>query len=294
MDSNLLTKEYFDKILLTMRHIDGVKPDTSVILFGEKFATPLMTSAFSHLNNPKMKGMVELAKAAKAAGAVYWCGMTEDEELEEIVATGARVVKIIKPHADPATVYAKLDHAVKAGVMAVGMDIDHAFNGKGEYDICCGLPMRPKSAEELKRYVEHTNLPFIVKGVLSVDDAVKCAEIGAAGIVVSHHHGIMESCVPPLMLLPDIVEAVGGKLTIFVDCGIDSGMDAFKALALGADAVCIGRAMLGSMNPDGAEGAAAYLNQATQQLAGIMARTGYGTVDQIDDSCIYRTKRTLT
>ena len=79
-------------------------------------------------------------------------------------------------------------------------------------------------------------IPFIVKGILSVQDAYKCLQAGAAGIVVSHHHGIMDYALPPLKILPRIVKAVGGRMPVFVDCGIASGMDAMKALLLGRTA----------------------------------------------------------
>ena len=135
--------------------------------------------------------------------------------------------------------------------------------------------------------MEAAGLPFIIKGVLSVEDALICAEIGVAGIVVSHHHGIMDSCVPPLQILPEIVQAVGDKMEIFVDCGIESGSDAFKALALGAKAVSLGRCIIPVVKEKGAEGAAEYIQNATARLAGMMARTGYATLDEIDESCIF-------
>lgn len=287
-NSDKITRDYFEQILLTMRHLDAVRPSTKVCILGKEYETPVMTAALSHLGSTCEDGMVKLAEAAKSVGALYWCGMGEDEELERICATGAHVVKIIKPHADNGEVFRKLCHAEACGVTAVGMDIDHAFTGSGEYDVVLGLPMRPKSTEELRSFVQATQLPFVVKGVLSVEDAVKCAEIGAAGIVVSHHHGIMEYAVPPLQVLPEIVEAVGGRLEIFVDCDIESGMDTFKALALGAQAVGVGRALMGPLKDSGVEGAAAAMARMTAELRGVMARTGYAKVKDIDNTCIRR------
>ncbi len=287
-NSNQITREYYDSILLKMRHIDAQKPDTSIELFGEQFGTPVMTAALSHLNNTCDNGMVEMAIGAKQADAVYWCGMGEDEELESICKTGARVIKIIKPHSENAEVMRKIAHAKACGVMAMGMDIDHAFAGNGEYDNVLGLPMKPKSTEELRSFVEAAGVPFIIKGVLSVEDALKCVEIGAAGIVVSHHHGIMDFAVPPLAILPEIVKAVDGRLKIFIDCGVESGMDVFKALALGADAVCVGRALMGPLKQNAAQGAAEAIKRMTAEVAGVMARTGYAKIADIDDTCVWR------
>ena len=87
-------------------------------------------------------------------------------------------------------------------------------------------------------------VPFIVKGVLSPEDAEKSVKAGAAGLVVSHHHGMMQYSVPPLKVLPEILSAVGGSVPVFVDCGIESGMDAYKCLALGAAAVSVGRHLM--------------------------------------------------
>jgi isopentenyl diphosphate isomerase/L-lactate dehydrogenase-like FMN-dependent dehydrogenase len=90
------------------------------------------------------------------------------------------------------------------------------------------------------------------------------------------------------MILPKIVEAVKGKLKIFVDCGVATGYDTFKALALGADAVCVGRTILKPLSENGADGATQMINDMTAQLAGVMARTCSPNITGIDSSLIYR------
>lgn len=287
-DANQITREYFDSLLIEMRHIDAVKPSTQLELFGETFSTPLMTAALSHLNGCHPEGMVELARGAAAANAVMWTGMGDEAELEAITATGARTIKIIKPHADNAVVLHRIRHAEQCGVFAMGMDIDHAFNGRGEYDTVLGLPMRPKSLEDLKSFIAATKLPFVIKGVLSVQDALKCLEAGAAGIVVSHHHGILPYAVPPLLVLPKIVAAVQGRMKIFVDCGVAGGIDAFKALALGADVVCVGRALMGPLSENGAAGVRDAIAAMTAELAGAMARTACADIAHIDPALIWQ------
>ena len=136
-DSNQITREYFDEILVEMRHIDAVKPDTAVTFFGEAFRTPIATAALSHLYNTCEDGMTKMAEGARMAGALCFSGMGEEEEIRAMCATGARVIKIIKPHADNTTVFTKIREAEEAGALGVGMDIDHAFNGQGEYDCVC-------------------------------------------------------------------------------------------------------------------------------------------------------------
>jgi isopentenyl diphosphate isomerase/L-lactate dehydrogenase-like FMN-dependent dehydrogenase len=148
--------------------------------------------------------------------------------------------------------------------------------------------MKAIALEELKEYVELTSLPFIIKGVLSEADAYKCMDAGVKGIVVSHHHSIQSYSVPPLYMLPKIKQAVGDNMKIFVDCGIDSGMDVFKALALGADAVCIGRALMEPLGKAGATGVKERIEQMNRELATVMARTCSRDIRHIDPALIHR------
>ncbi|MBO4729789.1 MAG: alpha-hydroxy-acid oxidizing protein, partial [Spirochaetaceae bacterium] len=223
----------------------------------------------------------------KKANAVHWVGMGDDKELEEITATKARTIKIIKPHKDNNEVFRKIEHAVKAGCFAVGMDIDHSFDGKCGYDNVLGLPMKAKTAEELKDFVQAAKVPFIVKGVLSAKDAEKCLKAGAAGIVISHHHGMISYAVPPLMVLGEIKQATGKDIPVFVDCGIESGIDAYKCLALGAAAVSVGRHLMPFLKK-GADATAARIMEMNDELAGVMSRTGIASLEKMDSSVIHR------
>jgi isopentenyl diphosphate isomerase/L-lactate dehydrogenase-like FMN-dependent dehydrogenase len=281
-----ITRDYFDSLLLETRYIDSELPSTKMVLFGEEFDTPIMTAALSHLHNPA-DGMAIYGKGASLVNAVHWVGMGSDEELESIVATGARTIKVIKPHADNKEIFRKIEHAVKVGCLAVGMDTDHAFNSIGGYDNVFGLPMKSKSVEELTEFVQAAGVPFIVKGVLSPKDAEKCVKAGCSGIVVSHHHGMVEYSVPPLMVLPDIISAVGNQIPVFIDCGIVSGMDVYKCLALGAKAVSVGRHLMPLLK-DGPEAVAQRIYEMNAELAGIMARTGVKSLDDMDPTVIHR------
>ena len=286
-NSDKITRDYFDSLLIETRYLDAVLPTTEMTLFGETFRTPIMTAALSHLHNSAQNGMKIYAQAAAQSGAVHWVGMGSDEELEEIVATGARTIKIIKPHADNREVLRKIEHAVKTGCIAVGMDIDHAFNSEGGYDNVFGLPMKAKSTEELAEFVQAAGVPFIAKGVLSPHDAEKCLKAGCAGIVVSHHHGMIQYAVPPLMVLQDIISVTGGSIPVFVDCCIESGINAYKCLALGAKAVSVGRHLMPLLK-NGADSVAQRINDMTAELAGVMARTGVRALDKMDATVIHK------
>lgn len=287
-DSNEITREAFDRILIKTRYIDSELPDTTFHLWGHEFSTPIATAALSHLNGLHDKGTRELALGAKEANALNFMGMESYEgELADVVSAGAATVRFIKPHAKDEDVLKRIEQGKALGVFALGMDIDHAYNGNGGYDVVEGLPMKPKSAAQLRSYVEAAEgIPFVIKGVLSAWDAEKCLEIGAAGIVVSHHHGIMPYSVPPVMVLPEILNVTAGKIPVFVDCGIASGADVYKALALGADAVCVGRDLMGSLKEKGAAGVAVRIRQLNGELSAIMARTGFHSLQELDSSCL--------
>lgn len=288
-NSDKITRDYFDSLLIEPRYIDSDLPSTKLELYGKTFDTPIMTAALSHLGNTAENGMVIYAQAAAKANAVHWVGMGEDKELEDICATGAATIKIIKPHADNKEIFRKIEHAKKAGCFAAGMDIDHAFNGSGGYDNVLGLPMKAKSTEELADFVKAAEIPFIVKGVLSTKDAEKCLKAGCKGIQLSHHHGIMSYAVPPLMMLKEILEVVRGEIPVFIDCGIESGMDVYKCLALGAIAVSVGRHLMPLLKK-GPDATADRIKEMTGQLAATMARTGVKDLNSFDARVIHQRK----
>ena len=290
-DANRITREYLDSLLLELRYIDSVEPDTGLDLYGEHFATPVMTAALSHLDRARPNGMVEMAIGAKAAGAVMWAGMGDEAELEAITATGARTILVVKPYADNDLIFRKIEHAKKCDVLAIGMDIDHIFDQRGRQGSVLGDDMACKTLDDIKSYVKAAGIPFIIKGVLSEQDAAKCLEAGVQGIVVSHHHGIQDFAVPPLMILPAICKLIAGRMPIFVDCSIESGIDAFKALALGATAVSAGRILIGHLVKDGPEGVQKKLEDMTAELAAAMARTCSPELAAIDSSMIWKSGR---
>lgn len=286
-NSDKITRDYFDSLLLETRYLDSGIPSTKMELFGMTFDTPIMTAALSHLGNTAKNGMKIYAEAAAKCNAVHWVGMGPDKELEDIISTGAKTIKIIKPHEDNKEVFRKIEHAVKSGCFAVGMDIDHSFNSSGGYDNVLGLPMKAKSTQELADFVQAAGIPFIVKGVLSPRDAEKCLKAGCAGLVISHHHNMMPYSIAPLMVIQDILDAVQNEIPVFVDCGIESGMDAYKCLALGATAVSVGRHLMPLLKK-GADAVADRINEMNGELAGVMARTGVLSLDKMDKSVIHK------
>ena len=290
-DANEITEKYMDSILIEERFIDSVTADLSVEFFGEKFSMPVMTPAFSHIGklaDRELTGLEEYSSAAKECNILNFCGMMENDMFKKIADTGAKTVRIVKPYADNGKVRDQIAFAEEAGAFGVGMDIDHIF-GENGYDVVVGEEMAGQTMDMLASYVESTKLPFVVKGVLSVSDAVKSAKIGAKAIIVSHHHGRLPYAVPPMMVLPKIKEALKDTdVKIIVDCGIASGADVFKAIALGADGAAVGRSMMPSLEKDGTPGVSSFLKKVGNELRYIMSSTGYSTVEDIDDSVLWR------
>lgn len=289
-DANEINERYMDSILFEQRLIDSVKADISTTIFGEEFSMPVMMPAFSHLgafNGRDLTGLEEYSIAARECNILNFCGMMENDLFKKIIDTGAKTVRIVKPYADNGKIRDQLQFAEAAGAFGVGMDIDHIFGMTG-YDICMGEEMAAQTSDMLRSYVESVKIPFIVKGVLSVADAIKCAEIGAKGIIVSHHHGRLPYAVPPMMVLQDIKEELKDKdIAIIVDCGITSGSDVFKALALGADAAAVGRSMIPFLEKDGVSGVKEYIESVGKELRFVMSATGFSKVSDIDESVLY-------
>lgn len=189
-----------------------------------------------------------------------------------------RGIPTIKPW-DINTLKEKFALVKAAGPFAAAMDIDAA-----------GLPflknLTPpagsKSVEELSEIIKEAGVPFIMKGIMTVKGALKAKEAGAAAIVVSNHGGrVLDACPATAEVLEEIAAAVGADMKIFVDGGIRSGVDIFKALALGADAVLIGRPYVTAVYGGGAEGVAAYTEKLAAELQDTMAMCGAHSLDEI-------------
>ncbi|WP_315274610.1 alpha-hydroxy-acid oxidizing protein [Prevotella histicola] len=291
-DANVFNRSYLDAIHVEMRVIDAVEPSLKTTIFGEEFASPIMMPAFSHLNKVGKDGrkpMQEYARAAKELNTLNWVGMEPDEEYAEIAAEGARTVRIIKPFADHSIILNQIRFAIEQGTIAVGVDIDHVPGTDGKYDVVDGIPLGPVMLSDLKAFVKAAGtVPFVAKGVLSVQDAVKCKEAGCQAIIVSHHHGRIPFGIAPLMVLPRIKEALKGSgISIFVDCGIDSGYDAYKALALGADAVAVGRGILKPLLQQGSTGVKEKIQKMNEQLSELMMYTCVKDTRSFDASVLY-------
>ena len=263
--------------------------DTSFEVFGQKFALPVFAAPVGAMTlhyGDKYDDLTYndlLVSACAAAGIAAFTGDGTNPAVVEgavkaIAASHGHGVPTIKPW-NMELVRQKLELAGTADPFAVAMDIDAA-----------GLPflknMQPpagsKTVDELRQIAEWAKKPFILKGIMTVEGAKKAVKAGASGIVVSNHGGrVLDNCPATAEVLPAIADAVGRQVTIFVDGGIRSGMDVFKALALGADAVLIGRPFVTMVYGGGAEGVQVYVDKLKAELSDTMAMCGAHSLTEI-------------
>lgn len=298
MPGNVAAKNFdaWQKVCVNMDTLcSNETPDISLSLYGKDFAVPVFIAPIGAL---KMHyGVIYddhtynelIIKTARECGGAAFTGDGVDSTIVEKATAAMHLadgvgVPTIKPW-DIDTVKGKLDLVKQANTFAVAMDVDAA-----------GLPFLKKlnanagskSVSELREIIAYAERPFIVKGIMTVRGAEKAVEAGAAGIVVSNHGGrVLGQTRASADVLPEIAEAVGGKVKIFVDGGIRSGVDIFKAIALGADAVLIGRPFIPAIYGAGAEGIAILYNKYAAELSDTMAMCGAHTLSEITRDMVY-------
>lgn len=282
--------EYLSKVKIHMDTLYESKgQDTSVELFGRSFDFPIFAAPIGAIqtNYNDFHDELSYARAIISGMAAAGCagftgdGVREDFFTDPLIAVkeaGGVGVPTIKPWAK-AEVLHKIKLTEAAGAMAVAMDIDAA----GLVLLAAaGKPVQPKSVAELREIIGSTQLPFIIKGIMTPEAAVNAADAGAYGIVVSNHGGrVLDNTPAPCEVLPEIRRAVGDRLKIFVDGAIRTGGDVFKAIALGADAVLIGRTYVIAAFGDGAEGVALYTKKLGAELAETMIMAGCASLSDI-------------
>ena len=146
----------------------------------------------------------------------------------------------------------------------------------------------PKSVAQLRELVRAFKMPVVVKGIMTVDDAMRCVDAGVAGIAVSNHGGRRQDhTAGTAEVLPAIAKKLKGKVPLLADGCVATGSDVLKYLALGADVVMVGRHLLRGAFGGGPDGVALFMNKMKAEFASAMLLTGVPTVSKIDSSIIY-------
>lgn len=296
-DTAIRNYDKWKEIRLNMDTLVEKRPiDTSLSMFGKEFKYPFFAGPVGAvnlhygdcLNDVSYNDILVSACAEFGIAAFTGDGVDSNVMLaatKAIKNAGGSGIPTVKPW-NIELIREKLELVKESGAFAVAMDIDAA-----------GLPflknLNPpagsKSVEELREIVDAAGLPFIVKGIMTVKGALKAKEAGASAIVVSNHGGrVLDQCPATAEVLEEIADAVDGSMKIFVDGGIRSGTDVFKALALGADAVIIARPFVTAVYGGGREGVESYIQKISGELADTMAMCGVASLEEISRDCVRR------
>ena len=282
--------EAWQRLCVNMDTICENKPvDLSFEIFGQTFKAPVFAAPIGAMKlhyGDKYDDLEYndiLVSACAGTGIAAFTGDGTNPAVMEgatkaIKAAGGKGIPTVKPW-DVNTLAEKFALVKESNAFACAMDVDAA-----------GLaflknltpPAGSKSAAELKEIIEKAGVPFILKGIMTVKGALKAKEAGASAIVVSNHGGrVLDQCPPTAEVLPEIADAVGKDMKIFVDGGIRSGVDVFKALALGADAVLIGRPYVTAVYGGAADGVEALTAKLISELEDAMAMCGAHSLKEI-------------
>ncbi len=275
---------------------DHFEPDTSCSFLGMDLKFPVLASSTagaqkyndaldetmfctSVLNGSKDAGTIGLR------GDTWFYTLEDNPSLNAMKACNGYGIPIFKPRAQD--VLKKLiEKAETYGCKAVGIDLD----GCGSTIMALhGQPVFKKSVKDIEELVNFTSLPFITKGIMLPDEALKCADAGVSVISVSNHGGrVMDSTPGVATMLPKIREKLGDSVTITADGGVRTGYDVLKMLALGADAVLLGRDIIRAAVGAGALGVQLHLEHIKKTLKKAMFMTGTKNVKMADSRILFK------
>lgn len=296
-DTAIRNYDKWQEIRVNMDTIcENRKVNTQLSLFGKTFRYPFFAGPVGAVNlhyGDKYDDLTYnniLVQACCENGIAAFTGDGTNPTVMEgatkaIAAFDGMGIPTVKPW-NLDTIKEKMALCKEAGCFAIAMDIDAA-----------GLPFLKnldppagsKTTEELREIAEIAQVPFIIKGVMTVRGALKAKEAGASGIIVSNHGGrVLDQCPATAEVLENIANALKGSgVKILVDGGIRSGTDVFKALALGADGVLICRPFVTAVYGGAQEGVRAYIEKIGTELADTMAMCGVHDLDSITRDMIF-------
>jgi 4-hydroxymandelate oxidase len=287
------------RIRLNLNMVHDIKnPDTSITIFGEKLSMPIL-GAPTGGDKDNYRGRMAADDFAEAmlggclaAGTLAGIGDSASEtmninesRLKKLMGYKGKGIVIIKPRRQE-EIIKRIRMAENAGAVAVGTDIDSGAGGRGAQALPV-MTLEPKTLTQLRELTGATKLPFIIKGVMTPEAAEMAVDAGAAAIVVSNHGGRVLDHTPGVAdVLGPIAQKVKGKIVIFADGAVRYGADVLKLLALGADAVLVGRPLVRGVFGGGKEGVALLMNKMRNELNVAMVLTGTPRVTAVPKKII--------
>ncbi len=282
--------EAFGRWLLRPRVlVDVSAPSTATTVLGQEVSMPLLVAptAFQRVAHPD--GEVATSRAAAAAGTVMTLSTLATATPAEVaVADGPRWFQLYV-FRDEAVTRALVDQAVESGFGAIVLTVDTPVVGRRERDLRTGFTVThtvaalgagqvtPAEAfalmsaavtwKDVESLASMSGLPLVVKGVITAEDARLACEHGADALVVSNHGGRqLDGVAATLDALPEVVDAVEGRIEVYLDGGVRRGGDVVKALALGARAAMVGRPILWGLAAGGEAGVARVLELLQEEI----------------------------
>ncbi len=287
--------EDLSKVKLNLRTLHNSKdPDLTFKIFNKTLSMPILSAPITGTEFNMGGYLTEeeyISSVVNASLKLGTLAMIGDSADPKLYATGLDIlskvdgegIAILKPRKNK-ELKKMISLANNSNLAALGMDVD----GAGLITMALkGAPVEPKNIHELKEIISYSNLPFILKGIMTVDEAIKSVELGVDAIVISNHGGrVLDHTNSTAKVLPKIAQAVKGKTKILVDGGIRSGVDVFKMIALGADGVLIGRPLVIGAFGNKEKGVELILNQMKKELYQTMILTGASDLKSINSSMI--------
>jgi len=265
------------------------EPDTTLAILGTTISMPVIGASVAGVGSfgnalTEEEFCRAMVLGCKDAGTFSFRGDTHTYSLDTtpglnaIAEADGRGVKICKPR-DQKALFELIKKAEQVGALAVGVDLDGCGSSIMRKH---SKPVFRKSKDEIRELVAVTSLPFIAKGIMCEEDAVAAVEAGVAAVVVSNHGGRVLDHTPGVAeVLPAIVEKIKGSAVIFADGGVRTGYDVLKMLALGADAVLVGRDLVRAAVGGGREGVCEHMKYLRSTLAKAMLMTGSPSLKEI-------------
>jgi isopentenyl diphosphate isomerase/L-lactate dehydrogenase-like FMN-dependent dehydrogenase len=289
--------ESLNRLRLHLRTFHDVKkPDLSFTLWGDKLSMPIISAATGGTTynmggkmtedeyiNAILGGCLDAGTLGMAADGIGDPLPVYEARLKAVSAHKGKAIAIIKPRLQK-EILERIKLVEASGALAVGIDIDSA--GRAAMALP-GQTVEPKTVAQLKELVSSTRLPFIIKGIMTVGEAEMALETGARALVVSNHGGrVLDNTPGVAEVLPTIAQKVKGRMVVFADGGIRYGQDVLKLLALGADAVLVGRPLIRGAHGAGKEGVALLLNKMKNELIVSMTLTGTASVQNVSQKIL--------
>lgn len=308
----------FDRILIRYRTmVDVTTRDLRTTVLGVPVSLPVLIAPTAMQKLAHNEGECATARAARSAGTLMVTSTTATTRLGEVISASPGPMWFqLYLYQDRGKSRALIEEAVRSGYSGVMLTVDAPVLGRRERDIrtgftlprhltianATGMEVVPEASDDASGLMKHfrslhdaalvpkdiawirevSGLPVIVKGIVRGDDAVRAVEHGAQGIVVSNHGGRqLDTSIPSISALPDVVDAVAGRAEVFVDGGIRRGTDVIKSISLGARAVLIGRPVLWGLAVDGEAGVGAVLELLREEIDLAMALAGARNVSEL-------------